>query len=362
MTALPQSELASAANRRLDALVGVLIGTAVGDALGLPMEGLSARRQQKLFPLPLRHRLIVRFGMISDDTEHTFMIAQALLASPEDSDHFRRCFAKKLRWWLASLPAGVGFATLRAILKLWVGIPSEKSGVMSAGNGPAMRSGLLGVYFADDADRRREFVRASTQVTHRDPRAEIGAHAVAETAAWMAWRKNDVDALLQSLATISELFEWEAILGRIRAGLSWDQPTANFAFEMGMASGVSGYIFHTVPVAIYAALRNRDNFESALSQAVGCGGDTDTVGAITGALVGARLGEAGIPVSWRDGLVDWPRSVALLRRVGTMLDQQLGSQSTPGQVRYLWPAIPLRNLAFLAVVLAHGFRRMLPPY
>lgn len=59
---------------RRDALVGVMIGTAVGDALGLPMEGLSARRQRKLFAPPLKQRFVGRYGMISDDTEHTFMV------------------------------------------------------------------------------------------------------------------------------------------------------------------------------------------------------------------------------------------------------------------------------------------------
>ena len=152
------------ANRRADALAGVLIGTAVGDALGLPMEGLTAQRQPRLFSPPLRHRLIGRYGMISDDTEHSLMVAQALLECPADPTAFQRALARRLRWWLMGLPAGVGFATLRAILKLWVGIPPSHSGVMSAGNGPAMRTALLGVYFADNAERRRQFVAASARM------------------------------------------------------------------------------------------------------------------------------------------------------------------------------------------------------
>ena len=104
------------------ALEGVLIGTAVGDSLGLPMEGLSSRRQRKLFPPPLRHRLLGRHGMVSDDTEHTFMLAQSLLDAPGSPEAFQRCLARRLRWWLFALPAGVGLATLRAITKAlaWV--------------------------------------------------------------------------------------------------------------------------------------------------------------------------------------------------------------------------------------------------
>src|SRR4051812_35795630 len=109
MNAQPPANIQSAtpSSPRASALPGVLLGTAVGDALGLPMEGLSARRQQKLFPPPLRHRLVAGRGMLSDDTEHTLMVAQALLKHPEDAGAFQRCLAWKLRWWLASLPAGV---------------------------------------------------------------------------------------------------------------------------------------------------------------------------------------------------------------------------------------------------------------
>ena len=352
----------SSARPREGTLAGALVGTVVGDALGLPMEGLSARRQQRLFPPPLRHRLVGRFGMMSDDTEHTFMLAQALLECPDDPVAFQRCFAQKLRWWLASLPAGVGFATLRAILKLWVGISPARSGVMSAGNGPAMRTALLGVYFAENPERRRQFVRASTQITHRDPRAEIAALAVAEAAAWMTAHRDDVDALLQTLAKLSELSEWSALITKLRATLSCDETTANFAREVGATQGVSGYALQSVPVAIHAALRHRNDFESALTEAIACGGDTDTVGAITGALVGARVGVAGIPAPWRGGLVEWPRSLALLQRVAEKLNRQLAAPAALGPVSYFWPTLPLRNLAFLAIVLAHGFRRLLPPY
>jgi hypothetical protein len=60
-------------------LTGILLGTAVGDALGLPAEGLSPRRRRRLMPGPWRHRLVFGRGMMSDDTEHTLFVAQSLL-------------------------------------------------------------------------------------------------------------------------------------------------------------------------------------------------------------------------------------------------------------------------------------------
>ena len=100
-----------------DRLAGVVLGTAVGDSVGLPAEGLSPRRRQCLFPGPWRHRLLCGRGMISDDTEHTLMVAQSLLKCPDDATAFGRSLAWRLRWWLLGLPAGVGLATARACLK-----------------------------------------------------------------------------------------------------------------------------------------------------------------------------------------------------------------------------------------------------
>jgi len=356
------STTSNVSDHRREALVGALIGTAVGDALGLPMEGLSARRQEKLFPKPLRHQFMGRYGMVSDDTEHTFMVAQSLLEFPADRRMFQRRLAHRLKWWLAALPAAVGWATLRAILKLWVGIPAHRSGVFSAGNGPAMRSALLGVYFANDPKRRREFVTASSEVTHRDPRAITGALAVAETATWMMLASEDTNLLLTTLAEIGGDAEWSALVTAMREALHDAEPVRLFARRIGCVDRVTGYAYQSVPVAIYTALRHRADFSAALSEAIGCGGDTDSMGAIAGALVGTRVGLAGIPRDWREGIVDFPLNPALLCHVAEEMDCQITGLRVPGPVRFFWPAVPLRNLVFLAVVLAHGFRRLLPPY
>jgi ADP-ribosyl-[dinitrogen reductase] hydrolase len=90
-----------------DRIAGVILGTAVGDAPGLPREGLSRRRAARLFgDPPLRHSFLFGRGMASDDTEHTCMTGQALLRAPEDVDVFARSLAWRLRFWLLGLPAG----------------------------------------------------------------------------------------------------------------------------------------------------------------------------------------------------------------------------------------------------------------
>jgi ADP-ribosyl-[dinitrogen reductase] hydrolase len=183
------------------ATVGSLLGTAVGDAIGLPYEGLSARRRGRLFRESGRHHLLAGRGMVSDDTEHACFTAQALITSGGDLHRFRRRLARSLRWWLLGLPAGVGLATARAILKLWVGVPPTRSGVYSAGNGPAMRAPILGVALGADPERLKAFVGASTALTHSDPRAHAAALAVALAAHLGAsGRLSDAASYRQALA------------------------------------------------------------------------------------------------------------------------------------------------------------------
>jgi ADP-ribosyl-[dinitrogen reductase] hydrolase len=107
-----------------DRIAGVILGTLAGDALGLPREGMSRRRAARVFGgAPLRHKFLFGRGMMSDDTEHACLTAEALLAHPDNPTACAGPLAWKLRFWLLGLPAGVGFGTLRAILKLWVGFP-----------------------------------------------------------------------------------------------------------------------------------------------------------------------------------------------------------------------------------------------
>lgn len=74
------------------------------------------------------------------------------------------------------------------------------------------------------------------------------------------------------------------------------------------------------------------------------------------------VGQAGIPDRWIDGILDWPRSPELLVRVADRLADASHGADAGSPVRYFWPALPLRNLCFLLVVLLHGFRRLAPPY
>jgi ADP-ribosyl-[dinitrogen reductase] hydrolase len=333
----------------------VLLGTAVGDSLGLPAEGLSRRTIGRRWPGRWGHRLVFGRGMLSDDTEHTALVAECLRRSGASIEDFERGLSLRLRGWLACLPPGVGLATGRAIIKLWLGFPPRRSGVFSAGNGPAMRSAIIGAYFARQPSSLVSFVKASTRITHTDPRAEIAALAVAMTAALAVQTPKDrrleiADLVRTWRAAGTENAEWIACVGRIESAARNHMSVGQLAVEMGLDRGISGYALHTVPIALYSFHLNEGDFEKSLADVFSCGGDTDTTGAICGALAALR---SDIPADWIDGIADWPLSAASLRRLAHSLEADQGTGSV-----ICWPALPVKNVLLWCIVLAHAVRRI----
>lgn len=344
-------------------LRGALLGMAIGDALGLPFEGLKPARQKRLYPQIKGYHFIFGQGMVSDDTEHACLTAQALLLHPNSAAGFRRCLAWELRWWFLGLPAGLGLATLRGCLRLWLGIPPERSGVWSAGNGPAMRVVILGVALGHNPAKLRAYVEASSLMTHRDPKALDGALAIA-LAAWQAAQGiQNPQAYLEALRSPelglnpeSDCFKLlEASLERLELS------SQEFMRWLGCEQGITGYMLHTVPAVIWFWQRDPRDFGETLTEAVRCGGDTDTVAAILGGILGAGLGAQALPLALLNPLIEWPRSVFWMSEMGTRL--ALALQGLPQPRLKINPlALVLRNLFFLVIVLLHGFRRLLPPY
>ena len=345
-------------------IIGCILGTAIGDAIGLPYEGLSRQRGVKLLGAPTRHRLLFGKGMVSDDTEHTCLVVQSLIASGGNDAEFQRQLAWRLRWWLLGLPAGVGFATLKSIVRLWCGVSPNNSGVFSAGNGPAMRSAILGAA-TEDLEQLKKRVKISSRITHTDPKAEYGAFAIA-LAAQMICKNRDTsgeDFLHQLKSAITE--EASELIDLIQRSFDSSQhgdSTLEFARQLGLDNGVSGYVYHSVPIALHAWFRYPKDFQQAIVSVVECGGDTDSVAAIVGGLVGTAVGEAGIPLKWQQDLIEFPRSIAWMKSLGSQLSEYLSTRQ-PNHPMGL-PIVPLllRNAVFLAIVLGHGFRRLLPPY
>lgn len=338
---------------KLDPLTSCQLGGALGDSLGLPAENMSASRIARRWPGPLRHRFLGKRGMVSDDTEHAVMSLLSLQESGYDPERFAEELAKRLRWWLAGMPAGIGLATLKSILKLWIGVSPQKSGVWSAGNGPMMRAAVIGVHFANDPELRASFTNASTRITHSDPRAAEAARLIAEAAALAVHREADEEKILRKLGGILESSELRERFAVLHASLAGGDSVGSFADSIGTKPGfVSGFAPDTAAVAICAWLRHRHDFRSTIESVVSAGGDTDTVAFIAGSLAGIDCGPEGMPREWIEGLRDHPFSGAQLQDL-----ERLKRMRYPN-----WPGSLPRNAFFFGIVVGHIVRRLLPPY
>ena len=151
-------------------------------------------------------------------------------------------------------------------------------------------------------------------------------------------------------------------LGRFRGGpiaAHRERKTdlAGFAAAQGLGAGVTGYMVHSVAIATYAWLAHYGDYDATVAGVIALGGDTDSVASFAGALAGGSVGLMGIPPAWREGILDWPRREAVWLGVADRL-----ATLTGGPVAYPWPLLALRNALLLGTVLAHGVRRLAPPY
>ena len=332
---------------RHDRLLGALLGVALGDALGLPFEGLSPRRVARRFRGADRFRLLGRTGFVSDDTEQSALVAQALAASAGDDALCLRRFRRSMVGWLARLPFGIGGATLRACLRMLMGC--RQPGVRSAGNGAAMRAGVLGVCLAADPDRRRSLGRAIARLTHTDDRAVDGALFVAELAALCASTDSrDRRSLVTTARTVVEAPEVSAAIDAALALA--DQPLGAAVERLGN----TGFVVHSVGLCAYCFLRFGDDPSSGIEACIRAGGDTDTHAAIVGGWLGALYGARALPTPLVRRIHDGPFGPTHLEGLAAAL---VDGGPAPA---WSWPRALLRNLALYPVVLAHGFARLVP--
>ncbi|MBB5352382.1 ADP-ribosylglycohydrolase [Haloferula luteola] len=340
----------------------LLLGTAIGDSVGLPAEGLSpANIAKRAWGSPWKQRFIASKGMWSDDTEHTILLTQALNHSHGDPRVFQRHLARSFRYWMLLLPAGVGFATARSIIKLWFGFSADRSGVFSAGNGPMMRAALLGPAFPHQPEKRQAWNRLQTRITHTDPKAEWSSRAIVEIAALFAEEDHPTtEQLFERVSFADSSTEFRRLLDDTHRSLIEGESLATLITRWGghPHRGISGYAYHTLAAILYVGVRHDWRAEVALPEVWSLGGDTDTTGAILGALCGCRHGLSEVPKNWTHGILEFPAGPTCFATLAKSI-----CQGHPLRVRGdLSPRVALRNLLFLAIVLGHVLIRWIPRF
>jgi ADP-ribosyl-[dinitrogen reductase] hydrolase len=266
---------------------GVLVGLAVGDALGAPVEFDEpvqiVPRREELFTLPGGGVFNWAPGEFTDDTQMALVLARHL--QKWNGAVERDELAKEFADWARSA-ADVGNQT-RSVLSLVARGDDWRSAVDSLsptaeGNGALMRVAPVALV-GTSREQVMALARAQSEVTHPNATCKDASAVYA----WLVWRALESGALdLQgALDVVTEASVREAI-------------ERSHARE---APVMSGWVIHTLTSALWA-VAGADSFEDAVWRAVSLGKDADTVGAIAGALAGARFGLSDIPNAWASQL------------------------------------------------------------
>lgn len=199
--------------------------------------------------------------------------------------------------WYDSGPFDIGLMTADALRQIKSGVSWDEAGQtvweqrpegQNAGNGSVMRCVPHALAFADDHETLVDMSRQSSAITHADPRCTAGYAILNGTVAGLIEGRDD--PLADSLSRLDDVpAELRDALAPIPDGIEATDLAA------------SGYIVHTLQTALYLSL-TADSAEEAIVRAVNMGDDTDTVGAVTGAVAGARFGVDSLPDRWVEEL------------------------------------------------------------
>ena len=285
-----------------DKFIGSLLGTFAGDALGMPFEGYSHRTIKSQFNRVcqiMEARLCK--GNYTDDTEMMIAIAESLIACKGfNGPHMAQCFLDNFH-----LERGYGAGTIKALSLIKSGTAWNQAGKMvfnggSFGNGAAMRIAPVSVLYYDNLKTLRTIASKATLITHAHLLGKEGAilQAYAISLAMQLKAEDTFDTshflqkLLNYLLPEARVYKKKLeILGKL---LGKDNDLEIIITQLGNDSSAP----NSVPTALYCFLSHPHSFEDALVHAVGLGGDTDTIAAMTGAISGAYHGKNAIPTQW----------------------------------------------------------------
>jgi ADP-ribosyl-[dinitrogen reductase] hydrolase len=338
-------------------MAGLLLGTALGDALGFIAEGLDCAGIRSRFGKIDRFHVIGNHGYVTDDTEQSGLVAYCLIKHDSDVEECSSCFRRALLLWYLCFPFGIGRATIQACSRIAIGI--KNSGVPSAGNGAAMRAAIIGGYFYDRPDARKQFVGALSAITHTDPRALEGAHFVSEIAA--ACTNRSQEDLISMFQRALDVVRDESL----RVSLMKAAEMAKKGVDIDVASSILvkkpyAFILHSLPFATFCFLRNGDgDVVSCLADTVSGGGDTDTNSAIVGAWLGAMKGQNELSTSLMNCIDDGPFGPSHLQRLAEALTAvKFGRECRPPEYSLVHSFA--RNIFLLPVIIIHALFRLLP--
>jgi poly(ADP-ribose) glycohydrolase ARH3 len=273
---------------------GVMLGVVIGDAFGAPFEGHVGLvdpddvKRVVCASTPLRY---------TDDTAMTIALGESLVrCGGIDDNDLARSYAAQ---WALGPERGYSGTTAAVLGAVHAGASWQElvAAPGRASNGAAMRVAPVALYAASSPEAVIDLAMRSARITHTHPSAQLYAavHATAVDVALSHPATTPVDPGQFIAAVTSRAGDSESERRLRRAALLAGGASAD---EIAATLGTGLLAAESVPAAICAFLRHPRSFADAIRFAVGLGGDTDTIAAMTGAISGALLGEAAIPGRW----------------------------------------------------------------
>jgi len=284
---------------------GALLGVAVGDALGATLEFMTRDEIQRRYGI---HKEIIGQGYwrlaagdVTDDTDMTVAVARGILTDPANPlEHIARNFAD----WAKSDPQDIGkicSLVLQEGIKRgavneaeWLEVAEYahyQSGGRSGGNGSLMRTIPVALAYCGDRERMLDIALRQSALTHYDPLAGRCVMLYCDLVRNILLGRDLKTAIIELCGKGWHGSADMPVFEDNSAGLKlrYDLQQENIR--------TTGYVLHTLEAALNCAYQT-GSFEEALIMAVNLGGDTDTIGAVTGGLAGAFYGLEAIPERW----------------------------------------------------------------
>lgn len=269
-------------------------------------------------------------GQYTDDTQLTLATVESIVGR-DRLDPADIALAIATLWKNHSVvgPGGSCTFAANAFLKTgdWTtcGAP-----VGQAGNGTAMRTAAVGLYFLRDPEQLSSDVALVSRITHHDPRSVAGGVAIAKAAQWLATTEviNEVE-FCEAIAGAMLPFDaaFAALVEQLPIRLGEDRDTAIHAIAWAGSPKpefsrpiITPFVVPTVLASLWIVLRNPNSWADAVAEAIHLGGDVDTLGAIVGALMGARLGIESIPKHLTESVLNSEKIRILAHRYALLIE------------------------------------------
>lgn len=304
-----------------DRLRGALLGVLVGDALGVPVEGMGRDEFEAVTGMRGGGSHLQPPGTFSDDGSLMLCAVESLVEkkgfdAADQGDRMLRFYFNR-HWTARHVTFGVGFTTREAIVRIREGKPAAEAGLDdedSNGNGPLKRLLPLELFAHARGLTTRETVdlaHRSAKITHAHPRAQLvsGFHALLARA--LLDGKSPASAVDFVREQAQELYAsdpWNAEYRHVQQLME-----RNWRFVERPQVPSTGYIVHTLEAAIWCLLREKPFAETVL-EAVNLGDAADSLGAVVGGLAGLIHGAEAIPDKWQKALARRDEVEALFAR------------------------------------------------